>query len=158
MIGRRHVDDILGDMKTLRRTTSQIGKEYANKGAHANTVIEAKTYHEEGMAALEDLYLQSKLSQCLSEMLQFQKDLRRIPVIELDTPTVVLVGSPNVGKSACLSIIECIYLIKIRILYHCCRYLSFFLKRSHIYLYIHTYIHVYACINDMYIDKYVRCQ
>jgi hypothetical protein len=25
--------------------------------------------------------------------------LRRIPIIELNTPTVVLVGAPNVGKS-----------------------------------------------------------
>lgn len=29
-----------------------------------------------------------------------QKTLRRIPVIELSTPTVVLVGAPNVGKSS----------------------------------------------------------
>jgi nucleolar GTP-binding protein len=28
-----------------------------------------------------------------------QKSLRRIPAIELSTPTVVLVGAPNVGKS-----------------------------------------------------------
>ena len=85
-------------MKTLRKTTSQIGKEYANKGAHAASVVEAKTVHEEGIGALEDLYHRSKLSNCLAELLQVQKDLRRIPVIELDTPTVVLVGSPNVGE------------------------------------------------------------
>ena len=32
--------------------------------------------------------------------MEIQKDFRKIPVIELETPTVVLVGSPNVGKSS----------------------------------------------------------
>jgi polynucleotide 5'-kinase involved in rRNA processing len=29
-----------------------------------------------------------------------QKELRKIPIIELETPTIVLVGAPNVGKSS----------------------------------------------------------
>ena len=36
----------------------------------------------------------------MEEILAIQKDLRRIPTIELNTPTVVLVGAPNVGKSS----------------------------------------------------------
>ena len=36
----------------------------------------------------------------LAELVEIQKELRRIPVIELATPTVVLVGAPNVGKSS----------------------------------------------------------
>ena len=36
----------------------------------------------------------------LDDLVEIQKDLRRIPVIELNLPTVVLVGSPNVGKSS----------------------------------------------------------
>ena len=36
----------------------------------------------------------------LQHLVDIQKDLRRIPVVELDTPTVVLVGAPNVGKSS----------------------------------------------------------
>lgn len=36
----------------------------------------------------------------LKELGEIQKVLRRIPVIELNTPTVVLVGAPNVGKSS----------------------------------------------------------
>ena len=35
----------------------------------------------------------------LKELGEIQKVLRRIPIIELNTPTVVLVGAPNVGKS-----------------------------------------------------------
>lgn len=36
----------------------------------------------------------------LEQLLAIQKDLRRIPVIDLSLPTVVLLGSPNVGKSS----------------------------------------------------------
>ena len=82
----------------MRRATSQIGKEFASKGANATSAMEAKIIHDEGLIALEDLYHQSKLVSCLEELLQVQKDLRRIPVVELDAPTVVLVGAPNVGK------------------------------------------------------------
>lgn len=35
----------------------------------------------------------------MKELGEIQKVLRRIPIIELNTPTVVLVGAPNVGKS-----------------------------------------------------------
>ena len=40
------------------------------------------------------------MSSALAELLELQKALRLIPVVELDTPTVALVGSPNVGKSS----------------------------------------------------------
>jgi len=43
-------------------------------------------------------YFQTK-STALKELGEIQKVLRRIPIIELNTPTVVLVGAPNVGKS-----------------------------------------------------------
>merc|ERR1711991_1281097 len=56
-------------------------------GANAESAMEAKILHDEGMSALEDLYHNSKLSHALAEMMQLQKNLRRIPVVELDTPT-----------------------------------------------------------------------
>ena len=37
-------------------------------------------------------------SVALQDLVELQKDLRRIPVVELETPTVVLVGAPNVGE------------------------------------------------------------
>lgn len=40
------------------------------------------------------------LCDALSEILEIQKELRRIPVISLAWPSVVLVGAPNVGKSS----------------------------------------------------------
>ena len=35
-----------------------------------------------------------------------QKELRKIPVVELSTPTVVLVGAPNVGKSSLVRVVS----------------------------------------------------
>jgi nucleolar GTP-binding protein len=34
------------------------------------------------------------------ELIEVQKALRKIPIVQLGTPTVVLVGAPNVGKSS----------------------------------------------------------
>ena len=39
-------------------------------------------------------------STCLVELNKILKELRRLPVVELTSPSVVLVGSPNVGKSS----------------------------------------------------------
>lgn len=65
--------------------------------------------------------------------------LRRIPVIELNTPTVVLVGAPNVGKSSIVRAVstgtpEVAFYIYVCLLYVCTSkivkiyYLSFFLN------------------------------
>ncbi len=43
---------------------------------------------------------QKVLSSSLNNLIAIQKDLRSIPMVELATPTVVLVGAPNVGKSS----------------------------------------------------------
>ena len=43
---------------------------------------------------------QNILSSSLNHLIGIQKDLRSIPMVELATPTVVLVGAPNVGKSS----------------------------------------------------------
>ena len=39
-------------------------------------------------------------AKALKDLLDLQKELRRIPVVELNTLTAVLVGTPNVGKSS----------------------------------------------------------
>lgn len=103
--GARHVDAILNDLKALRVATSKLAKEYASRGSTAESAIEARELLAEGTLRLEELYKESSISASLGELLALQKDLRKIPVVELDTPTVVLVGSPNVGKS---SIVRCV--------------------------------------------------
>ena len=98
--GLPHLDDVLNDLRLLRAMTSRIGKEYAAKASNATSSIEAKEILTQGMAELEALYEHSPEAQSLAALVEIQKDLRRIPIVELDTPTVVLVGSPNVGKSS----------------------------------------------------------
>jgi nucleolar GTP-binding protein len=93
---------IMADLKSLRAETSRLGKEYASRAKNSPTAIEAKDTLEEGTEALKDLFnaTTNPLAQSMEHLLALQKDLRRIPVLELDTLTVVLVGTPNVGKSS----------------------------------------------------------
>ena len=46
------------------------------------------------------------LSLSLGSLVDLQKELRKIPVVELSTPTVVLVGAPNVGKSSLVRVVS----------------------------------------------------
>ena len=36
----------------------------------------------------------------VTQIVELQKSLRNVPAVRLDTPAVVLVGAPNVGKSS----------------------------------------------------------
>ena len=100
--GEPDLGTIMADLKVLRAETSKVGKEYASKAKNAASAIEAKNMLEEGTEALRAVYNATThpAAQSLEHLLELQKDLRRIPVLELDTLTVVLVGTPNVGKSS----------------------------------------------------------
>jgi len=98
--GYSSLDILLDNVKLLRSTTSKLAKEYASKANNATTSLEAKELLIEGMNKLQDLYEKSQIATSLDELVELQKDLRKIPIIELKTPTVVLVGAPNVGKSS----------------------------------------------------------
>jgi len=98
-VGHRDLNSLLADLKVLRAATSRIAKDYASRASVAASAVEAKELLENGMKELEDLYA-SPSGASLEELVDLQKELRKIPVIELDTPSVVLVGAPNVGKSS----------------------------------------------------------
>ena len=100
--GLPDLSHIMSEVKTLRSSTSKLAKEYASQASKAASAIEAKDLLEEGTEKLKELYNSTMNPQaiCLEQLVDLQKDLRRIPVLELDTLTLVLVGTPNVGKSS----------------------------------------------------------
>lgn len=104
--GHQTLETILGNLKILRANTSRIAKDYASRGSNAESAQEAKQLLEDGMKELEQLFEMSPEAQSFAELVELQKDLRRIPVVELETPTIVLVGAPNVGKSSIVRVVS----------------------------------------------------
>lgn len=108
--GHADLSDLMVRIKALRAQTSRTGKLFAAKARKAPSAAEAMSILEEGILTLRNLYEGGDSSPAvdhnesfvnvLEELLELQKSLRRIPVFELDTLTVVLVGAPNVGKSS----------------------------------------------------------
>lgn len=72
------------------------GKDWMARAKHAETAREAGEAMEEGTEYLLNLYKQFAVEP-VSGLLDLQKGLRSAPIIQLDTPAVVLVGVPNVG-------------------------------------------------------------
>eukprot|EP00596_Hydrurales_sp_CCMP1899_P005323 CAMPEP_0119043496 /NCGR_PEP_ID=MMETSP1177-20130426/22762_1 /TAXON_ID=2985 /ORGANISM="Ochromonas sp, Strain CCMP1899" /LENGTH=421 /DNA_ID=CAMNT_0007011733 /DNA_START=130 /DNA_END=1395 /DNA_ORIENTATION=- len=104
--GYPDLSTILSNLKTLRAATSRIGKDYASRGSNSVSAQEAKELLVEGMKELEELYELSAEATSFLDLVALQKDLKRIPVVELETPTVVLVGAPNVGKSSIVRVVS----------------------------------------------------
>ena len=100
----RHLEDILEDLKRLRSNTSKLAKEYASRGNNANTSIEAEDLLKEGKEKLEALYSESKQSESLQELLELQKDLRRIPVVELGYKSLIKLTNNNIIYVNCHTI------------------------------------------------------
>lgn len=114
-------------MKKLRAETSRTCKQFAAEAKLTRNSVEATDVLTNTKIALQRLYnvesnsskvdvkkssntgilsnIQNKeessnYSNCLVELTKILKDLRQLPVVELTSPSVVLVGSPNVGKSS----------------------------------------------------------
>lgn len=98
--GFPHLNTILKDVATLRKETSLLAKHYAAQAKKSDSILGASALLEEGKSELSKLYSTAPISACLTELYDLQRALRKIPVIELKTPSVVLVGAPNVGKSS----------------------------------------------------------
>lgn len=91
---------------TLTSKSSSRLKDYAARGNNCSSAQEAKDLLVEGMKELEELYEHSAEANSFKDLVALQKDLKRIPVVELETPTVVLVGAPNVGKSSIVRVVS----------------------------------------------------
>merc|ERR1719204_1158525 len=89
---------LLGSVKHLRKQIH----EQANARAHACAIAErgrmATLISDEACEALCDLVL--SYEPVFQQLRALQRKLLRAPCIDLDKPTVVFVGAPNVGKSS----------------------------------------------------------
>lgn len=93
------LQDVLQDIHEARKMLLEAGKEWVYKAKHAETAKEADMYATEGAARMFAMYEQFAFEP-VSGILELQRSLRSAPAVQLDTPAVVLVGAPNVGKSS----------------------------------------------------------
>jgi len=91
--------DVLEELNEGRKELLLAGKDWTAKAKNAPTAREAGEAIFEGERAMAALFNQLA-AEPLSGILDLQKSLRTTPAIRLDTPAVVLVGAPNVGKSS----------------------------------------------------------
>lgn len=75
------------------------GKDWIAKIKSAQTAREAADLAVEAEERLYELY-RELVADPIEGLIQLQKSLRTTPQVRLDTPAVVLVGAPNVGKSS----------------------------------------------------------
>ncbi|KAL7562232.1 hypothetical protein ACA910_004040 [Epithemia clementina (nom. ined.)] len=90
---------VLDEIHEARKHVREAGKDWIAKVKSAETAKLAGEAMEEGMAALTKLFEELAVGP-LTKLKDIQKGLRSSPVVALDTPAVVLVGAPNVGKSS----------------------------------------------------------
>ena len=82
-----------------RRATLQAAKEAAAAAARSKTKKEALEAEERGREGIEKAW-KSRAAQAVDSLKDVAKSLRRLPVVDADSPTLALVGAPNVGKSS----------------------------------------------------------
>ncbi|GAB2222764.1 hypothetical protein Drorol1_Dr00016889 [Drosera rotundifolia] len=91
-------EEVLGKVDTVRKQVVSLGKEHASLCSKSTTKKEAEERLNEGMKKLEDIFNRGR--SVVDDLLHIAKTLRGMPVVNLERPTVCLVGAPNVGKSS----------------------------------------------------------
>jgi nucleolar GTP-binding protein len=99
------LQDVLKEIHEARKMILEAGKEWVAKAKYAETAKEADETVRQGTLALMDLYKQFAVEP-MTGILGLQQALRSAPAVQLDTPAVVLVGAPNVGKSSIVRFIS----------------------------------------------------
>lgn len=90
---------VLDDIHEARKIVLEAGKDWIAKIKSAETAKEAGDSLQEATDSLLKLY-QEFATKPVTEIIELQRSLRSAPIVQLDTPAVVLVGAPNVGKSS----------------------------------------------------------
>lgn len=91
--------DVLNEMHEARKELLLAGKDWIAKIKCAETAREASDITDEALERMYELF-NELANGPVSGIIALQKSLRTTPAVRLDTPAVVLVGAPNVGKSS----------------------------------------------------------
>ena len=97
-VDREEYENTIYDVDEARKSMLTMGKEYAQRAKNGKTERETVAVREEGFKSMEAKFVKSQ--QKFEKLKEIAKKLRRLPVAELETPTVAMVGAPNVGKSS----------------------------------------------------------
>ncbi|GFP85848.1 nucleolar GTP-binding protein 1 [Phtheirospermum japonicum] len=97
-------EEVLEKVDKLRKKVVSVGKEHASLCAKSLTKREAEERLTEGMKKIEEIF--NNEGKAVDELLNITKTLRAMPVVDLETPTLCLVGAPNVGKSSLVRLLS----------------------------------------------------
>ena len=95
--GHLSLEDVVKELGALRNGVVEATKEAAAKGKAAASIDDASQVVANCLVEVESRLKARHL--VLDELKLLGRALRRLPTVNLATPTVVLVGAPNVGKS-----------------------------------------------------------
>lgn len=93
------LSDVLHNIHEARKMVLETSKEWTAKVKTAPTAKEAGECLTEATESLVALF-QQVAQKPVTELMELQRSLRSAPIVQVDTPAVVLVGAPNVGKSS----------------------------------------------------------
>ena len=88
---------LLEEVNESRKEVMELSKDWISKIKSASTAREAYEFTEEGKESVGKVF-DDLLGECWGGMVEIQRALRKVPMVRLDCPAVVLVGAPNVGE------------------------------------------------------------
>ncbi|XP_010527085.1 PREDICTED: nucleolar GTP-binding protein 1 [Tarenaya hassleriana] len=103
-LGDGKYEEVLGKVDAVRKKVQSVGKEHASLCAKSLSKREAEERLNEGVEKLESIFQQE--GRAVDDLLNIAKTLRAMPVVDLEMPTLCLVGAPNVGKSSLVRILS----------------------------------------------------
>ncbi|GLT64691.1 hypothetical protein SLA2020_371680 [Shorea laevis] len=103
-LGDGNYEEVLRKVDALRKKVVCVGKEYASFCAKSLSKKEAVERLNGGLETLEEIFKSE--GKAVDDLLNIAKTLRAMPIVDLETPTLCLVGAPNVGKSSLVRILS----------------------------------------------------
>ncbi|OIW07625.1 hypothetical protein TanjilG_16606 [Lupinus angustifolius] len=103
-LGDGYYEKVLGKVDALRKRVVSVGKEHASICAKSTSKREAEERLVEGLKKIEEIFAQER--KVVDDLLVIAKTLRAMPVVDLETSTLCLVGAPNVGKSSLVHVLS----------------------------------------------------